>query len=209
MDENEVWAGIEANGPLQAAPVFEPTWAEDAIWAERSAAQYDRRRSFIASYAWAVPTREVVQRIKTFVDSRRLLEVCAGNGLWARLLSTTGVKIVATDGQASTRPAYYPVELVEAQEAVRRHAGCMALLLCWPPFKDDCAFRALREFAGDRVIFVGDPRFTGDQRFHSLLQTSWELVEAVPLPSWPGISDKCHLLLRNKACTSSGPPLTS
>jgi hypothetical protein len=196
MDESEIWSAIEAAGPLLESSTFDPLLVDDVVWAERLTSQYDRRRAFVASYAWAVPTREAIRRICTFVGGHRVLEVCAGSGLWARLLSSAGTSVVATDGAPGLQDAWFPVEVAEAEAAVRRHTDCQALLLCWPPFKDACAFRALRTFDDDLAIYIGDVRFTAEVQFHSLLLRSWELIQSIPLPSWPGIVDGVYLYAR-------------
>src|SRR5262245_16282770 len=97
MNVEALWARIEAAGPLVEAPEAAPDW-DDGV-TERVRSQYDRRRQFIALYAWCVPTREAIEAIAAFVDDRNVLEVCAGNGLWARLLAEAGASVVATDGE--------------------------------------------------------------------------------------------------------------
>jgi hypothetical protein len=155
--------------------------------------QYDRRRRFVALYAWCVPTRKAIDVIAAFAGGRRVLEVCAGNGLWARLLSETGTRVIATDGDPRGGDEYYAVEALEAEQAVRLHPECEALLLVWPPFQDDAAYRALSAFSGDRVVFAGDVRFTTESRFHEALARDWTLRERLGLPSWPGLEDAVYL----------------
>ncbi|HLF79063.1 MAG TPA: hypothetical protein VJB57_16400 [Dehalococcoidia bacterium] len=196
MDDSDIWSGIEAAGPLLESSTFDPLLVDNVIWAERSAAEYDRRRAFVASYAWAVPTKQAIRQTCAFVGGRKLLEVCAGTGLWARLLSSAGTSVVATDGAPELQADWFTVEFANAEDAVRSHPQCQALLLCWPPFKDACAFRALQSFEGDLAIYIGDIRFTADIQFHSLLLRSWELIQGIPLPSWPGIEDGVHLYVR-------------
>ncbi len=137
-----------------------------------------------------------MQRARDFVGDRQLLEVAAGSGLWARLLTEAGVPVVATDSGAGLQPAWFPVEIADAQIAVRSHPECTVLLLCWPPFNETCAFRALGAFKGDLLVYVGDPRFTADKAFHDLLRKSWQCHETIPLPSWPGLDDGLHLYVR-------------
>jgi hypothetical protein len=143
-----------------------------------------------------VPSREAIQAIADFAGGRTILEVCAGNGLWARLLTSAGARAVATDGGPRGAGDYFKVEAIEAEEAVRRHPECSALLLCWPPFHDGAALRALTAFAGDCVIFAGDVRFTADPAFHELLAREWTLLRRMALPSWPGLDDAVYLYER-------------
>jgi hypothetical protein len=163
---------------------------------ERAYAQTDRRRSFIAFYAWAVPTRQVIDAIVRLASGRKLLEVCAGNGLWSRLTAGAGADVIATDA-APPRDVYMPVYAEKAEAAVRAHPECEALMLCWPPFRNDCAYRALRAFTGNLLIFAGDPRFTADSQFHSLLLDEWRLEESIPIPAWPGLEDRVFLYHRS------------
>ncbi len=203
MQQNEIWASIATAGPSEEWATFDPLLVDDVIGAERSATQYDRRKAFVASFGWSVPTVEAIKRICVSVGERTILEVCAGGGLWASLLSEAGATLIATDGLRQTVDSHFPVEVMEAEIAVRRYAGCQALLLCWPPFRDDCAFRALGAFKGDRVVYVGDARFTADSQFHAVLEASWELTDQFPLPSWPGIADRACIYSKKLASALS------
>jgi hypothetical protein len=183
-----LWAAVSASGPRPEEP-FDPLLVGDVLQAERAMTQAERRKAFVAAYSWAVPTPLAVDLIVASVRRRSILEVCAGSGLWARLVSSRGVKLVATDGVEPRTPPFYPIEVIDAEAAVLRHRGCQSLLLCWPPYRDDCAFRALRAFEGDRVLYIGDSRFTAESGFHDRLNSSWKLIQEVALPSWPGTSD--------------------
>jgi len=196
MDAKDLWAAIEAAGPLAGFATFDPLLVDDVLQAERSTAQYDRRRAFYTTYAWAVPSPLAVERIAAAVGDRKVLEIFAGNGLWARLLTGAGLAVVSTDGVAPNQP-WYPVEVLEATAAVERNPDCPALFLSWPPFRDHSAFLALEAFKGDLVIFAGDPSFTADDDFHTRLRECWTLVDEVSLPSWPGTSDTVRIYSRS------------
>jgi hypothetical protein len=195
----ELWPLIEAAGPLPPGDeLTEPNFPEDT---ERAYAQTDRRRSFIARYSWAVPTGEAIAAIAAFARGRRLLEVCAGSGLWASLLADAGLRVTATDA-APPPVVFVPVVRQEAALAVRAYPDHKALLTCWPPFRNDCAFRALAEFDGDLVIFAGDARFAADAQFHATLRREWALQRTIALPSWPGLDDFVYLYRRSTAGAS-------
>jgi hypothetical protein len=196
VSAQELWRRIEAAGP--AAPgdeLSDPNFFEDA---ERAYAQTDRRRSFIARYAWAVPTKEAVEAIAAFAHGLQVLEVCAGSGLWARLLTDAGLHVTATDA-APPPVAFFPVLQEAAPAAVQARPHSKALMLCWPPFRNNCAFRSLAKFEGELVIFAGDARFTADAQFHELLRMEWTLNQTIAIPSWPGLDDFVYLYHRSGA----------
>jgi hypothetical protein len=195
FDIEQLWDRIEEAAPLGMNDTRESTEFIDPAESEHVYAQTARRRSFIAFFSWAVPSRDAIDAIAEFVAGRHLLEVCAGSGLWARLIAANGTSVIATDA-SPVKETYYPVAAEEAEQAVRAHPDCLALFLCWPPFRNDCAARALTAFRGDRLIFVGDARFAADQQFHELLRQQWLLQQTIPIAAWPGLDDHVYLYER-------------
>jgi hypothetical protein len=190
-DPDAIWASIEAAGPNGGpGPVSVLSLPFDD---DEARAHDARRRTFIAFYGYAVPTKEAVSAIARFAAGVPVLEVGAGSGLWANLLATTDSDIVATDAITPRSQPYAPIEVLDAEDAVRAHPECGCLLTIWPPDRQDIAFRALRSFEGERLVHVGDSRFTGDDDFRALLARDWELAERVALPSWPGLDDFVRL----------------
>jgi SAM-dependent methyltransferase len=163
----------------------------------RNAAREENARR----YAWAVPTDEALAAV-----ARRspLVEVGAGTGYWAALLARLGVDVVAYD--AAPPPAanhwhagascWFPVEQ-GGPEKVDLHPD-RALFLCWPPYDDPMAADALRRYAGQTVIFVGEGGggCTADEAFHDQLERDFAEVERVALPQWEGIHDCLSILVR-------------
>lgn len=187
-----LWAAIEAAGPQPwAHRGSESIDSDEALRGEHA-----RRRSFIAYYGYAVPTREAVRGVAEFLESCSVLEVCAGLGLWARLLADEGVRVLATDAGEPQGPPYVDIERRDALSAIDLHKSCDALLLCWPPDGQSIATEALRSFRGARFVSMGDSRFTGDAAFHEALSRDWRLEQVLPLPSWPGIDDRVRLYVR-------------
>jgi len=189
----------------------------DGLWLPARLVNYvreiSRRRRFLRQYSWSVPTPAAIAKIAAFVEDRRLLEVGAGSGLWAKLLSEVGVTVTATDdgswsagtegvkkslpsGFSVDRGRFYPVQQVDGAGAVRRHADHEALLLCWPPYERPLAIEALSAFRGDELVYIGDWKCTADDFFRVELATAWQLVETVSLPTWPGINDTVYLYRR-------------
>jgi hypothetical protein len=188
----ELWQRIRANGPLPEAGTFDPLTVDDVLQAERAQMQYERRKAFVAAFSWAIPTPEAIDAIIDSLGERRLLEVGAGAGLWASLLADRGADVTATDA-APPPHVHFGVETRAGLSAVETYADCDALMLCWPPFKDSLACKVLKAFDGDRLVEIGDPRFTADAAFRSLIQIDWVLDREEVLPSWPGTSDALRI----------------
>ena len=193
---------MKASGPRDESDGFDPYSIDDVIAAERATHQYDRRKSFVASYAWAIPSREAIDRIANAVGSRKLLEVCAGSGLWASLLAARGVEVVASD-LGPPPSLHYVVHRIDAEAAVKQCTDCAALMLSWPPHRSDCAFRALQAFEGDLLVFVGDGRFTANERFFAALASDWAQTGHIQLDAWPGTQDAVRIYQERKSATIS------
>ena len=189
------------------------------------AREVPRRRRFMKDYGWSVPTHEAILAIRNFVGERKLLEVGAGTGLWAYLLSAAGLTVTATydyswmdhsghTGQKNTLPSgfsvpmgkYYKVEPLSAEDSAQKYAGHQALLLAWPPPDRPMGYQVLSAFEGDRFVFVSDRGCTADEAFYRELSLRWDLSEDVDIPQWPTIHDSVYLYSR-KFQTSRSPGL--
>ena len=166
-------------------------------------------------FGWSTPTPQAVSTIKEFVGDRRLLEVGAGHGLWAYLLSEAGVDVVATDDFSWQQPGsgagfsvpvgrFFAVESLSAANAVRKYNDRKVLLLSWPPPDRPMAYDALAAFAGDRLVYIGDRKATADDLFRNEIHTGWNATNALPLPCWPGLHDAVYLYVRKAAAWQPG-----
>lgn len=181
---------------------------------------YEARRQVIPKYAWAIPDDEAIQAIAAWGP---VVEVCAGSGYWAMLLAeilgpdnvlATDIGTDATQWPGSVEfGKFYPVLRCEAATAAAMHPE-WTLFICWPPFNDGVAARALRaywEAGGQRVAYVGEGNggCTADDEFHMLLgdcycddddclhqQPMFQVVSHVYHPSWEGIRDCLYLAER-------------
>jgi len=181
--------------------------------------EFMRRDRFISKYAWAVPSREAVKRLKEFVGRGLVLEVGSGKGLWAKLLQEEGVSVTATDDMSWTKSErfdpssgqFLEVLNMDAEVAVRSFPGHEALLMVWPPYDDPMAEKALNGFSGNKLILVGEDKSgcTANKMFFNDLGDQWDDVGRVSLPQWPGIHDMMTFWsrkpLRNVECTVSTP----
>ncbi|MGY4101264.1 hypothetical protein ACW2Q0_17170 [Nocardia sp. R16R-3T] len=169
-----------------------------------------------ATYAYAVPAPETVLWMREFSLGRKVFELGAGRGYWARQLadvdvpvcaydseppaSTTNVSFPAVRGQANE---WYPVEALARFESDLDGDG--VLFMCWPPgWNDPMASTALEEFesrGGHRLIYVGEPMGgkTGDDKFFDGLAARWTL-ESVDkhFVSWWNLSDVAQGWIRKR-----------
>jgi hypothetical protein len=145
------------------------------------------RKKLAWAYSYAVPSREVLAELVTHGP---LIEVGAGTGYWAWLLTQLGVDIVAFDRNAAAPPHWHPVASGGAV-ALDAHPQ-RTLFLCWPPLDEPLAQQCLERYQGDVFLHIGETGVsarTGSQTFRQLLAREWELVREVPLPRWPGFHD--------------------
>lgn len=214
--EEDLWTAIERGGP-RVKGRGEPSYVKNrAAWEAYYNLKIEdikRRHAFLATYAFAIPTPEAIEAIREHVGDRKLLELGAGSGLWARLLCAAGVFVTATDdGSWGSRGGkadedrhvipigrYFLVERYDGVEAVHRYPDHRALFLCWPPYDKPMATAALRAFTGDRLVYIGedDSGCTGDEALHELRRgDEWEEVAELAIPQWWGIHDRLWLYSR-------------
>ena len=127
-------------------------------------------RTCLCTYlAWAVPNDRALEALQILGES--ILEIGAGTGYWAWLLSNAGVDIVAYDAADSHdghkhrfRHGMVRDGGVE-QASSKEHTG-RALMLCWPDIVGDSALDdadrgtfgvdTLRAYSGDTVVYIGE-----------------------------------------------------
>lgn len=166
-----------------------------------SSALLEYRPELIAKYAFSVPVIEVLEIIAGYSP---LVEVGAGTGYWAMCLTEVGAEIDAFDIQPPDDNSPYEwhdanywfgdtwFTVGEGDESVPALYPERSLFLCWPMPESPMAYNALtnyREAGGHRVIYIGDGRSSGDERFHDEL-LSLNIVENRRIWSWPGIEER-------------------
>lgn len=152
-------------------------------------------------YAWAVPTDEALDEIAKYAP---IIEVGAGTGYWASLLREKGVDILAYDAFVPGKDrneyghSHTHTEVLKADSTIAWMYPDRALFLCWPPYDDPMATKALKVYRGSTVIYIGEGRrgCTGDEEFHKTLDLEWEEAERIYLPQWDGIHDYLTIHVR-------------
>lgn len=161
-------------------------------------------------YSYAIPSEEAILAI---VEGGPVVEVGAGTGYWAKLISNAGGDIVAFDHRPPIegsngycrQVSYFDVQKGDAAVEAASWAD-RQLLLCWPPYKNPMASNAIKAYwsaGGKRVIYVGEGPHgcTGDyEMFQHLGDINLSLYNEAPhamfkhierfdIPTWPAIYD--------------------
>ena len=153
------------------------------------------RHDFVRRYAWSITDPAAVQFVATY-SRCRLLDPMAGTGYWAYLLRQLGIDVVCCDASPGENKwhkgaaLWVPVPQNWAEVAVDEHPD-RVLFLSWPPYGEPSAWRTLREFKGDRLIYIGEGEggCTGDDDFHKLLDNEWHEVTWHRPVQWWGLHD--------------------
>lgn len=169
-----------------------------------------KRDDMVVKYSWTVPTSEALDFIVRHLAGRSVVDFGAGTGYWAYLLSQLGVYVECYDkypvldaengyhvlGKGAVQ--WHPVTQADVEELLDPSHAEQVLFLSWPPYDDSMAHDALKNFAGDTVIYVGEGRegCTGDAAFHELLSLEWSLVDVFLPVQWEGLHDEIYVYER-------------
>jgi hypothetical protein len=158
---------------------------------------WEPRESLVQKYAWAVPCDEAIEAIKAL--STEVVEIGAGSGYWAKVLSESGISVIAFDN--FSWPNDFTEKWFDVQEGSIEKAtehSDKALMLCWPNYDDPFAYEALKAYKGNTVIYVGEgfKGCTGDDQFYDLLHSEWKEIKTVSIPQWCGIHDYLSIWVR-------------
>lgn len=163
----------------------------------RAIETFRQREDLVEEYAWAIPNEAAID---TIVEWSPILEVMAGSGYWARLITDAGGDVLAIDIDAPVGEEWYPVWRADARDVVTDYPE-RTLLMIWPPYGESVATETLgryRSAGGDCCIYVGEGRGgrTADDRFHTMLHEEWTLEETVDIPTFFGIHDRLEVWTR-------------
>lgn len=140
----------------------------------------DKADELICSHSFAVATDQALALVVAS-SGPGLVEIGAGLGYWAALLTTAGVDVVAYDIAPppsadnrwfAGREPWHPILFGDAA-SVADH-GDRTLLVVWPTRNELWPAEAIERYrraGGQQVVYVGQVPggHTGDDRFHALL----------------------------------------
>lgn len=183
-----------------------PRWTEDgrSLNTDVMVEQIAQREDLVTKFAWTITDPAAVQFVATY-SRCRLVDPMAGTGYWTYLLRQLGVDVVCSDASPGENKwhkgaaLWVPVAQNWAEVVIDDHPD-RVLFLAWPPYSEPSAFRTLREFKGDRVIYIGEGEggCTGDDDFHALLDAEWhETAMHIPV-QWEGLHDRIYVYERGR-----------
>lgn len=159
------------------------------------------RTEYIKRAGYAIVTKELIDELAKFIDSRKCLEIMAGKGVISKGLRDKGIDIIATDnnswkGQAEDR--WTDVEIIDAGNAISKYRDVDIIIASWMPM--DCEskrlVRNIRKYNPDvLLIIVGEYEggcTSNDDWFDRVEEIDCE--EFIPVENasvaWEGIHDK-------------------
>jgi hypothetical protein len=158
----------------------------------------DRRSELVRQYSWAIPNNEALDAI---AELSPIVEIGAGNGYWAMLLRERGAEVAAFDRHPAgpendfAKRCWSETEHQEIPAALHIYR---TLFLCWPSEDEVWPEKALAEFSGPTVAYVGTPEggCCATPGFFALLERNFERVREIDIPRWYGIRDSLTIWQR-------------
>jgi len=148
------------------------------------------RSELVKKYSWAIPTKEVIENLVPYCENG-IVEICAGNGYWARCFASVGINVKAFDNEPWDNSWHF------VEVGTEERAGDYperVLFLCWPPYDEKVAVKSLhnhRVNGGEIFIYVGEDGggCTGDESFHKYIHRYYKEIIYFQIPQWFGIHD--------------------
>lgn len=160
-------------------------------------ALFMRRQVLVKKYAWSITSPLILEAIRYFMEKiskQHILEIGAGNGYWAYVLSQCGLKIKAYDSNP-WEEQWHPV--TKGDSSVCSVYSDHVLMLCWPPYDDPMALNCLKNYSGNTIIYLGEwEGCTACDDFHKLLADNWTEKIALSNKNYDGIHDCLYILQR-------------
>jgi GNAT superfamily N-acetyltransferase len=212
------WEDLQKMGPSKSkSQIFD---------IEREVKDIRRRDKFTKNVSWAIPTENVIKKIKNFIGGSRVLEIAAGRGLWSKILQNYGVHVTPIDNfsgygnkNINKEQLYTKIPYMTSEDAVKTYSADV-LLIIWPPYECDMAANAVKLFKGNKIIYIGEGSggCNANDDFFGTLGGNWQEVDKIgkgywkkvdpydwereidseaQIPQWPGINDTISFYQRS------------
>ena len=213
----ELWKSIqEASSQMSRKDYDNSSHALNDFFAK----EYYKKQAYQKKFGYSIPSKKAVEKIAKWVEGGKIIEIAAGRGLWARLLSDIGVVVEASDYQAilknnwlneqesedSTKngDTFHPILEMLGEEHSKLGGAADTLMLVWPDFREqnngnDWQSEAVKNFAGNKIILIGEQGgggATGTPKFWEEIKNYWIEKDHVSIPNWTGIYDYVVLYLK-------------
>ena len=156
--------------------------------------QFTVRNSLVRQYSWAIPNQEAILYL---VSLSPIVEMGAGTGYWAHLITQAGGDILAFDKEPhyNLQADYEWTEVLQG-EVTRLKSTLVrypdrTLFLCWAPYNNNFAYRCLKSYKGNKLVVVGEGQggCTANDKFFKLLHKEWEVDKEIDILQYEGVHD--------------------
>lgn len=199
----------------------------DIFLSFRNTTTFNSYIQFQWTYSFACYTHQTIAKLAGIINTQKTIEVGAGRGLLAHLLSYYNIHIDCYDNfswfHVTVKEAGNYYNVIEKDHKSIDFDGYNILILCWPPPNTNMASESLLAFSGDTLIYFGEieekkhekcqrsekntfihndelyiiPE-TGDKMFHTLLQEKFYIEESISIPGHGHFQDKLFIYKRKK-----------
>lgn len=174
-------------------------------FADQFVNMYKARSEGIREYGFAIPDFRALRAIQKH-SPNGVIEIGAGSGYWAMLLSKLGVKVEAYDSatgkyRGGFEVGKYPtVHQLDHKQALSKEHDKMTLFMCWPDYNVEWPTEALKLYRGNTFAYIGEGSYgcTGGESLHELLAAEWHVACERRIPQWSGINDYLTIYERGK-----------
>jgi hypothetical protein len=219
-DKDEMWEDVHSFHPNKNIPYL----FNEGLSDDQYVRAYNDMKAFRENFSYAIPSREAIQELVQWLGGSKVIEIGAGRGLWARLLSEEGIAVEASDlsqlsknkffspresgagqhGSRSKNHVFFDVKQMSGDDHARQSTTNDTLMMVWPYFSEndddgeDWQSNALRSFNGSKFIFVGETAggTTGSPALWREISKNWRHDGSIDIPRWQMIHDHIQLYVR-------------
>ena len=156
------------------------------------------RSSLMKIYSFAVPTKEVIEEI---VKYSPIIEIGAGTGYWAYLISEFGGDIVAFDNYQRNKKwkkafniEYFTEKWFDVKYGTEKEIDNYpnhTLFLSWVEYCSEYGLNCLKKYKGEYFIYIGEGigGCCATDEFFEYLHKHFKKIKSPKILSWYGIND--------------------
>jgi hypothetical protein len=174
-------------------PLIPRDFPRDLIWA----IAFEFRTALAEHFSYSITVPRFMHVIAGLCNGKAV-EMGAGSGYWAYILSQFGVDIIAYDREfIRGRKMWFNVEPGKPHY-LDNHSD-RTLLIVWPHYAHGMDIECLQHYKGDRIIYVGEKGgLCGSREFEDALfsGTEWIHKNTIVNANFPQIKDRIFVFDR-------------